>query len=69
MVVPYQFWMLQRIEEAMHDCVTDEAQRTTLGTLLSNFESGEEWIDLGETLGELLDNWRVRKEGARLFSA
>jgi hypothetical protein len=44
-------------------------QRTALLALLSNFESGEEWVDLGETLGELLGNWRVRKEGARLFSA
>ncbi len=68
MVVPYQFWMLQRIEEAMRDCVNDETQRTALVALLSNFESGDECIDLGETLGELLGHWRVRKEGARLFS-
>jgi len=59
MVVPYQMWMLERIERAMAD-----VDRESLGTWLDRFESGREILDLDTRLA----GCRVRKEGGLLFS-
>ena len=64
MVVPYQMWMLRRIDEAISPCIEARGSRTALESLLSRFSGGSELLSL-ETL---LDGCRVRKEGARLFS-
>lgn len=60
MVVPYQMWMLQRLEAALSDSDTK-----VLGNWLTRFERGEEILELDSRL----DGCRVRKEGGRLFSA
>ena len=64
MVVPYQIWMLQRIEEAMAPALARPDARSGLESLVSGFRDGTEILDLGSRL----DGCRVRKEGARLFS-
>lgn len=60
MVVPYQMWMLERLEAALSDSDTK-----VLGNWLTRFERGEEILELDSRL----DGCRVRKEGGRLFSA
>ena len=59
MVVPYQIWMLDRIECAMVNTDTD-----VLSDWLERFESGGEILELGSRL----EGCRVRKDGGRLFS-
>ena len=59
MVVPYQMWMLDRIEQAMAD-----ANTKTLSDWLKRFESGAEILELGTRL----EGCRFRKDGGRLFS-
>ena len=62
MVIPYQIWMLQRVEETV---LADES-----GALrdLSGRLDGGAALD-GARLTALLANCRVRKEGGLLFSA
>jgi len=64
MVVPYQMWMLGRIEEAMAPALAHPEGRNALETLVGDFNGGDEILDLAKRL----DGCRVRKEGARLFS-
>jgi len=59
MVVPYQMWMLGRLEAALLG-----ADGKVLGDWLDGFEAGREVLELGT----LLEGCRVRKEGGRLFS-
>ena len=59
MVVPYQLWMLDRLERAMTN-----ANRKALSDWLGRFESGEEILELGSWL----EGCRVDKNGGRLFS-
>jgi len=65
MVVPYQIWMLQRIESVLAACTAGEAGREAVAGLLSHFERGPELLELGK----LLAGCRVRKVRALLFSA
>jgi len=65
MVVPYQIWMLQRLLGVLERCTASEAGRAAVSDLLGRFERGPELLELDAMLGGL----RIRKEGARLFSA
>jgi hypothetical protein len=65
MVVPYQVWMLQRLEAALAACRADTAGRAAVDGLLAHFEGGRELLELGTSLL----GCRVRKEGGRLYSA
>jgi glutathione S-transferase len=65
MVVPYQFWMLDRIERAIRPALADPASRRTLAGWLGRFRDGEALLDLDR----FLDGCRIRKEGARLYAA
>jgi hypothetical protein len=60
MVVPYQMWMLQRVEAAMRGCDT-----ATLTHWLSAFRHGEDML----TLHALLNDCRVKKQGGLLYSS
>ena len=64
MVVPYQIWMLQRVERALARCTASDVGRAAVEALLGGFASGPELLGLPE----LLAGCRVRKEGGRLFS-
>jgi hypothetical protein len=64
MVVPYQIWMLQRVEQALSACVASGTGRASIEALLAGFARGPELLELDA----LLAGCRVRKEGARLFS-
>ena len=64
MVVPYQIWMLQRLERVLAACTASESGRAEVEGLLSQFACGTELLELGG----LLAGCRVRKEGARLFA-
>ena len=59
MVVPYQMWMLDRLEAALAD-----ADPTSLRDWLARFERGEEILELDTRL----EGCRVRKDGGRLVS-
>ena len=59
MVVPYQIWMLERIDDAMRN-----ADHQTLHSWLDRFESGGEILELQSRL----KGCHVRKDGGRLFS-
>lgn len=64
MVVPYQMWMLERIEEAMAPALAHPEGRNALEALVGDFSDGSEILDLAKRL----DGCRVRKAGALLFS-
>ena len=64
MVVPYQMWMLGRIEEAMAPAMAGAKGRSKLEALVGGFHGGSGILDLTN----LLDGCRVRKTQARLFS-
>ncbi|MEZ4219091.1 MAG: glutathione S-transferase family protein [Myxococcota bacterium] len=64
MVVPYQTWMLQRLERAIDAACAAPGGRAALEAFLAPFPGGLELLELGP----LLDGCRLRKEGARLFS-
>jgi glutathione S-transferase len=64
MVVPYQIWMLQRLEAIVDACVASAAGRASVERLLGRFQRGSELL----SLAGLLDGCRVRKDGARLYS-
>ena len=62
MVVPYQMWMLQRVEAAL--AALGDLERAAVADFLADFEGGRELLDLGV----LLAGCRVRKEGALLYA-
>lgn len=62
MVVPYQMWMLQRIESVLAEL--GEEERGALRRFLEGFEGGGELLELSA----LLEGCRVRKRGALLFA-
>jgi glutathione S-transferase len=65
MVVPYQIWMLERLEQAIGGALSGGTGSDAVQTLLSSFDLGGEL----STLGERIDGCRVRKQGALLYSA
>jgi glutathione S-transferase len=64
MVVPYQIWMLQRLEQALAACIASGPGRASIEAFLARFERGPELLELDG----VLSGCRVRKEGARLFA-
>lgn len=64
MVVPYQFWMLQRVERILAACLASAAGRASVESMLAGFERGPELLELPR----LLAGCRVRKAGAQLFA-
>jgi len=64
MVVPYQIWMLQRIETVIAKGRSTAAGERALSGFLGTLPGGAELLELGR----LLEGCRIRKEGARLFS-
>jgi len=65
MVVPYQIWMLQRVERAIERACEMPGGHAALESMLGAFPGGLELLDLAELLGSC----RIRKEGARLFAS
>ncbi len=64
MVIPYQIWMLGRLERVLTACTGTDAGRAAVRELLGHFEGGTELLELGS----LLAGCRIRKQGGRLFS-
>ena len=64
MVVPYQIWMLQRLEKLLDRAVATRDGRDRVEALLGRFERGPELLELRTRLA----GCRVRKQGGRLFS-
>jgi len=64
MVVPYQIWMLQRLERALARCTASTDGRRSIEDLLGRFDGGSELLDLAN----LLAGCRVEKRDARLYS-
>ncbi len=64
MVIPYQMWMLQRVERVLAECTASAAGRAAIEGLLAGFEGGPELLELDR----ILAGCRTRKEGGRLFS-
>jgi hypothetical protein len=64
MVIPYQMWMLARVERVLAACTADAAGRAAVEELLAGFAGSPELLELGR----ILAGCRVRKEGGRLFS-
>ncbi len=65
MVVPYQVWMLERIERVLDRCVARPEGRKAVEELLGRFPRGPELLELGDRL----QGCRVVKEAGRLRSA
>lgn len=64
MVVPYQMWMLGRIERVLARCTRTADGRAAIEELLGRFERGPELLELDR----ILEGCRLRKQGGRLFS-
>ncbi len=64
MVVPYQIWMLQRVERALERCTASENGEKSVEELLARFEGGTDLLDLEAVLA----GCRVRKERSLLFA-
>lgn len=64
MVIPYQIWMLQRIEPVLAKAAATAAGRESIAALIGRFKRGSELLELGN----LLEGCRIRKEGALLYS-
>ena len=64
MVIPYQIWMLQRLEAALGRATATTEGEEAVRELLSGFKRGKELLELSSRL----DGCRVRKEGALLYS-
>ena len=64
MVIPYQFWMLERIAKAMAPALDGPESRSALAEFLKSFPDGSSLM----ALDEWLEGCRVRKDGARLYS-
>jgi len=65
MVTPYHVWMLQRLAGVLEEATAGEVGRASVTTWLGQFPNGSELLELNDRLADC----RVRKEGARLFSA
>ncbi|MCH2171946.1 glutathione S-transferase C-terminal domain-containing protein [Myxococcota bacterium] len=65
MVVPYQIWMLQRLNGALGRSLATPTGRSAVTGLVEPFERGEELL----AMDDLLAGCKVRKRGARLFSS
>ncbi len=65
MVIPYQIWMLQRLEGVIGAATRTAEGRDAIEAFVDSFPHGAELLELGA----LLKGCRVRKEGARLYSA
>lgn len=64
MVMPYQVWMLCRIESVLADCTGSPEGRAAIEALLSQLPDGKELLELPQRL----EGCRVRKEAGRLHS-
>jgi glutathione S-transferase len=64
MVMPYQVWMLQRLEAVLTACRATPAGQKAIDELLARFPRGPELLELGDRLA----GCRVHKEGGRLLS-
>jgi glutathione S-transferase len=64
MVVPYHVWMLQRLADALRECVRSGAGRARVDALLARLPHGAELLRLDQELADC----RVRKIGGRIFS-
>jgi len=64
MVVPYQIWMLGRLERAMAPSLAASESRAALASMLASWPEGDSLLDLAARLS----GCRIRKQGARLFS-
>jgi len=65
MVVPYQLFMLGRIEEAMAPVLSQTDGRRAISDLLERLGQGDDLLELAG----LLESCRVEKRGALLYSA
>lgn len=63
MVSPYQVWMLGRLSDAMRASLEDAAARTRVSKLLSEFDGGEDILELPT----LLANCRLTKRFEQLY--
>ena len=64
MVIPYQLWMLQRVEQALDKALATAFGRESIEKFLAQFPRGSELLQLAD----LLRGCRVRKQGALLYS-
>ncbi len=64
MVIPYQLWMLGRLERVLAACTAGAAGRASIEGFLGEFEGGGELLELDR----ILAGCRIRKEGGRLYS-
>jgi glutathione S-transferase len=64
MVVPYQVWMLGRLERVLETCTAVPNGRAAVEKLLATFPRGSELLELDR----MLSGCRIRKEGGRLSS-
>lgn len=64
MVVPYQIWMLNRLESAMEAVMGSDEGRSSVADLLEAFPEGDRMMEL-ETL---LSGCRIEKRGGKFFS-
>ena len=64
MVIPYQIWMLQRVEAALDRATSWPAGRESIEKFLAQFPRGSEILNLAD----ILQGCRVRKEQALLYS-
>jgi len=64
MVVPYQIWMLNRLERAMESIMVSDEGRLSISGLLEAFPEGERLMELDT----LLAGCRIEKRGGQFFS-
>ncbi len=64
MVIPYQVWMLQRLERELELCIASDEGLDAVSELLERFPGSDELLEIGR----LLEGARVRKVGGRLFA-
>jgi len=64
MVIPYQIWMLQRLEDRLNACLETDQGKSSVTNYLSRMPSGSELLGLNT----MLSACRVRKEGGLLYS-
>ena len=65
MVVPYQIWMLQRLEGVLRQARATSEGDQAIARFLAQWPNGPQLLDLSE----MLKTCRVKKKGARLYSA
>ena len=59
-VIPYQIWMLQRIEAVLAKALTTASGRTSIGSFFAQFPRGSEFLDRAVGAG-----WRGTAAAAR----